>query len=194
MLNFLVQHALESSLVAAGVGLAAAFGLILWIRKQSDGNERMREVAAAIQEGAAAYLNRQLQAISLIALILFGAIVWLKNLPTGVGFVVGAACSLAAGFFGMRIAVMANVRTAEAASRGRTAALRAAFNGGAVTGLLVVATPRPPMSAPTSSAKSSPSWKRMTPATPPPSPTMWGTMSGTAPAWPPMSLKPMPSV
>ena len=139
MMNFLVQHALESSLAAAVLGLLAAFGLILWIRSRSDGNDRMREVAAAIQEGAAAYLNRQLQAISVIALILFAAIVWLKNLPTGVGFFVGAACSLAAGFFGMRIAVMANVRTAEAASIGRTAALRAAFNGGAVTGLLVVA-------------------------------------------------------
>jgi len=139
MMNFFVQNALASSLAAAGVGLLAALGLIAWIRNQSDGNDRMREVAAAIQEGAAAYLNRQLQAISVIALILFGAIVWLKNLPTGVGFVIGAACSLAAGFFGMRIAVMANVRTAEAASKGRTAALRAAFNGGAVTGLLVVA-------------------------------------------------------
>ena len=139
MMNFLVQHALESSLVAAGLGLLAAFGLIAWIRSRPDGNDRMREVAAAIQEGAAAYLNRQLQAISIIALVLFGAIVWLKNLPTGLGFIVGAACSLAAGFFGMRIAVMANVRTAEAASKGRTAALRAAFNGGAVTGLLVVA-------------------------------------------------------
>ena len=139
MMNFLVQYALEASLAAAGLGLLAAFGLIAWIRKQSDGNDRMREVAAAIQEGAAAYLNRQLQAISLIAIILFAAIVWLKNLPTGLGFLTGAACSLAAGFFGMRIAVMANVRTAEAASKGRTAALRAAFNGGAVTGLLVVA-------------------------------------------------------
>ena len=138
-MNFFVQHALESSLAAAGLGLLAAFALIAWIRSQSDGNDRMREVAAAIQEGAAAYLNRQLQAISLIALVLFAAIVWLKNLPTGIGFVIGAACSLAAGFFGMRIAVMANVRTAEAASKGRTAALRAAFNGGAVTGLLVVA-------------------------------------------------------
>jgi K(+)-stimulated pyrophosphate-energized sodium pump len=139
MMNFLVQHALESSLAAAGLGLLAAFGLIAWIRSRPDGNDRMREVAAAIQEGAAAYLNRQLQAISVIALVLFGAIVWLKNLPTGAGFLVGAACSLAAGFFGMRIAVMANVRTAQAASQGRTAALRAAFNGGAVTGLLVVA-------------------------------------------------------
>jgi K(+)-stimulated pyrophosphate-energized sodium pump len=138
MMNFLVTHALESSLAAAGLGLLAAFGLIAWIRSRSDGNDRMREVAAAIQEGAAAYLNRQLQAVSLIAFALFIAIVWLKNLPTGLGFIVGAACSLAAGFFGMRIAVMANVRTAEAASKGRTAALRTAFNGGAVTGLLVV--------------------------------------------------------
>ncbi len=138
MMNFLVTHALESSLAAAGLGLLAAFGLIAWIRGRSDGNDRMREVAAAIQEGAAAYLNRQLQAVSLIAFALFAAIVWLKNLPTGLGFIVGAACSLAAGFFGMRIAVMANVRTAEAASQGRTAALRTAFNGGAVTGLLVV--------------------------------------------------------
>jgi len=138
MMNFLVTHALESSLAAAGLGLLAAFGLIAWIRSRSDGNDRMREVAAAIQEGAAAYLNRQLQAVSLIAFALFIAIVWLKNLPTGLGFIVGAACSLAAGFFGMRIAVMANVRTAEAASQGRTAALRTAFNGGAVTGLLVV--------------------------------------------------------
>ncbi|MFZ9874087.1 MAG: sodium-translocating pyrophosphatase [Candidatus Methylacidiphilales bacterium] len=138
MMNFLVTHALESSLAAAGLGLLAAFGLIAWIRSRSDGNDRMREVAAAIQEGAAAYLNRQLQAVSLIAFALFVAIVWLKNLPTGLGFIVGAACSLAAGFFGMRIAVMANVRTAEAASQGRTAALRTAFNGGAVTGLLVV--------------------------------------------------------
>ena len=99
----------------------------------------MREVAAAIQEGAAAYLHRQLQAVSLIALILLAAICYLKNLPTGIGFVVGAACSLVAGFAGMRIAVMANVRTAQAATVSRTAALRNAFNGGAVTGLLVVA-------------------------------------------------------
>ncbi|NBS55061.1 sodium-translocating pyrophosphatase, partial [bacterium] len=88
MMNFFVQHALESSLAAAGLGLLASFGLIAWIRSRSDGNDRMREVAAAIQEGAAAYLNRQLQAISLIALVLFGAIVWLKNLPTGIGFVI----------------------------------------------------------------------------------------------------------
>ena len=139
MTNFLFINALPSSLIAAAIGLTAAIGLIAWIKGQSDGNDRMREVAAAIQEGAAAYLNRQLQAVSAIAILLFFAICYFKNLPTGIGFVVGAACSLAAGFFGMRIAVMANVRTAQAATIGRTAALRNAFNGGAVTGLLVVA-------------------------------------------------------
>ena len=139
MTNFLFTYALPSSLIAAAIGLTAAIGLIAWIKRQSDGNDRMREVAAAIQEGAAAYLNRQLQAVSVIAILLFFAICYFKNLPTGIGFVVGAACSLAAGFFGMRIAVMANVRTAQAATIGRTPALRNAFNGGAVTGLLVVA-------------------------------------------------------
>ena len=139
MTNFLFTYALPSSLIAAGIGLVAAIGLIAWIKRQSDGNDRMREVAAAIQEGAAAYLNRQLQAVSAIAILLFFAICYFKNLPTGIGFIVGAACSLSAGFFGMRIAVMANVRTAQAATIGRTAALRNAFNGGAVTGLLVVA-------------------------------------------------------
>ena len=112
MTNFIFQQALPFSLVAGLVGLAAAWGLILWIKGQPDGNDRMREVAAAIQEGAAAYLHRQLQAVSVIALLLFAAICYFKNLPTGIGFLVGAACSLVAGFAGMRIAVMANVRTA----------------------------------------------------------------------------------
>jgi K(+)-stimulated pyrophosphate-energized sodium pump len=139
MTNFILEQALPLSLVAGLVGLAAAWGLISWIKAQPDGDDRMREVAAAIQEGAAAYLHRQLQAVSAIALLLFAAICYFKNLPTGIGFLVGAACSLIAGFAGMRIAVMANVRTAQAATIGRTAALRNAFNGGAVTGLLVVA-------------------------------------------------------
>jgi K(+)-stimulated pyrophosphate-energized sodium pump len=139
MSNFLLNNAVLFSLISATVGLAAAVALILWIKRQPAGNERMCEVATAIQEGAAAYLHRQLQAVSIIALVLLAAICYLKNIPTGIGFVVGAACSLVAGFAGMRIAVMANVRTAQAATISRTAALRNAFNGGAVTGLLVVA-------------------------------------------------------
>ncbi|MEI7693258.1 MAG: sodium/proton-translocating pyrophosphatase, partial [Verrucomicrobiota bacterium] len=139
MSSFLLNNAVLFSLISAAVGLAAAVALILWIKRQPAGNERMCEVATAIQEGAAAYLHRQLQAVSIIALLLLAAICYLKNIPTGIGFVVGAACSLVAGFAGMRIAVMANVRTAQAATISRTAALRNAFNGGAVTGLLVVA-------------------------------------------------------
>ena len=139
MSNFLLNNAVLFSLISAVVGLTAAVALILWIKRQPAGNERMCEVATAIQEGAAAYLHRQLQAVSIIALVLLAAICYLKNIPTGIGFVVGAACSLVAGFAGMRIAVMANVRTAQAATMSRTAALRNAFNGGAVTGLLVVA-------------------------------------------------------
>ena len=139
MSSFLLNNAVLFSLLSAAVGLAAAVALILWIKRQPAGNERMCEVATAIQEGAAAYLHRQLQAVSIIALVLLAAICYLKNIPTGIGFVVGAACSLVAGFAGMRIAVMANVRTAQAATISRTAALRNAFNGGAVTGLLVVA-------------------------------------------------------
>jgi len=99
----------------------------------------MREIAGAIQEGAKAYLNRQITSISIISLVIFAAVAYLRDLPTALGFLLGAVCSLAAGYIGMRIAVLANVRTAQGATVGRTPALRAAFNGGAVTGLLVVA-------------------------------------------------------
>jgi K(+)-stimulated pyrophosphate-energized sodium pump len=98
----------------------------------------MRQISAAVQEGAKAYLNRQVVTISAIAVIIFILLFIFKDHPTAIGFVVGAFCSLSAGFIGMRIAVIANVRTTQAASVARTNALRMAFNGGAVTGLLVV--------------------------------------------------------
>ena len=79
MTNLIFQQALPLSLLAGLVGLAAAWGLITWIKAQPDGDDRMREVAAAIQEGAAAYLHRQLQAVSAIALLLFAAICYFKN-------------------------------------------------------------------------------------------------------------------
>jgi K(+)-stimulated pyrophosphate-energized sodium pump len=91
-----------------------------------------------VQEGAKAYLNRQVVTISVIAVIIFILLFIFKDPPTAIGFVVGAFCSLSAGFIGMRIAVIANVRTTEAATSSSTRALRMAFNGGAVTGLLVV--------------------------------------------------------
>ncbi|MDQ3314557.1 MAG: sodium-translocating pyrophosphatase [Verrucomicrobiota bacterium] len=126
-----------SMLLAAG-GLVFAFFLIRAVISHSPGNERMREIAAAVEEGAKAYLRRQVVTISAIAAVIFILLFIFKDGPTAIGFLIGAFCSLAAGYIGMRIAVLANVRTAHAASSSRTTALRVAFNGGAVTGLLVV--------------------------------------------------------
>src|SRR5436189_1112358 len=126
------------SMLCAVIGLAFAFFLILPIIRHSPGNEKMREISAAVQEGANAYLNRQVKTISVIAVVIFLLLFFFKDHPTAIGFVIGAFCSLAAGYIGMRIAVLANVRAAQAASDTRTKALRMAFNGGAVTGLLVV--------------------------------------------------------
>ena len=126
------------SMLCAVIGLVFAFLLIAVIVRSSPGNERMREISAAIQEGAKAYLKRQVVTISVIAVVIFVLLFIFKDHPTAIGFVIGAFCSLAAGYIGMRIAVLANVRAAQAASHARTAALRMAFNGGAVTGLLVV--------------------------------------------------------
>jgi K(+)-stimulated pyrophosphate-energized sodium pump len=126
------------SMLCAAVGLVFAFVLIFSVIKASPGNDRMQEIAGAIQEGAKAYLNRQVITISSIAAVIFILLFISKDHATAVGFLVGAACSLSAGFIGMRIAVLANTRTTQAATKSRTAALRIAFNGGAVTGLLVV--------------------------------------------------------
>src|SRR3954468_6077807 len=98
----------------------------------------MREISGAVQEGAKAYLNRQVITISSIAVIIFILLFIFKDRPTAIGFVIGAFCSLSAGYIGMRIAVTANARTTEGATQSVTKALRIAFNGGAVTGLLVV--------------------------------------------------------
>src|SRR5213083_3017507 len=126
------------SMLCAVIGLVFAFFLIITVIRRSPGNEKMQEISAAVQEGAKAYLKRQVVTISVIAVIIFLLLFFFKDHPTAIGFMIGAFCSLAAGYIGMRIAVLANVRAAQAASHTRTAALRMAFNGGAVTGLLVV--------------------------------------------------------
>ncbi|CAN5804806.1 sodium-translocating pyrophosphatase [soil metagenome] len=102
------------------------------------GNERMKEIAGAIQEGARAYLNRQITTICIISVLIFALVFWFRDLYTALGFLLGAVCSLSAGYIGMRVAVVANVRTAQGAVTSPKKALQAAFNGGAVTGLLVV--------------------------------------------------------
>src|SRR5256885_6537889 len=134
----LLNSGVPLSMLCAVIGLAFAFFLIAAVIRKSAGGERMLQMSAAVQVGAKAYLNRQLLTISAVAVVIFVLLYIFKDHPTAIGFSIGAFCSLAAGFIGMRIAVIANVRTTQAASQSRTAALRIAFNGGAVTGLLVV--------------------------------------------------------
>src|SRR5947208_347288 len=134
----ILTSAVPLSMVCAVIGLAAAFVLIGVVVRSPAGNPRMQAIAGAVQEGANASLNRQVITISTIAVIIFILLFIFKDRPTAIGFVIGAFCSLSAGFIGMRIAVIANVRTTQAATESINKALRMAFNGGAVTGLLVV--------------------------------------------------------
>lgn len=127
--------ALGSAVLAIVYGLA----LVGWINKQPQGDDRMKAIARAIQEGARAYLGRQYKTIALVALIVFVLIgVFLKSWVMAGGFLAGAALSALAGFIGMTISVRANVRTTEAAKAGLSQALNVAVRGGTVTGLLVV--------------------------------------------------------
>jgi K(+)-stimulated pyrophosphate-energized sodium pump len=146
METFLINYGIPTALALGGVSILTAIILVLKVRAAATGTDLMREIAAAVQEGAAAYLSRQIKTISAIAVVLLILIVifkgifsgWDTGIATGLGFLIGAVCSLLAGFIGMRVAVITNIRTAQAATIGANPALRVAFNGGAVTGLLVV--------------------------------------------------------
>jgi K(+)-stimulated pyrophosphate-energized sodium pump len=136
--TFLLASGVWLALLCALVGLGFAYYLIRSVISCSPGNDRMIQIASAVEEGAKAYLNRQLVSVGLIAAVIFVILIFARGFYTSVGFLVGAVCSMAAGYIGMRVAVLSNSRTAQAAISSKHAALRVAFNGGAVTGLLVV--------------------------------------------------------
>ncbi len=146
MADFLSDNSAWIALVCGLIAIAYGLGLAAYILKQPDGNERMREIAGAIQEGAKAYLTRQYAIISVVAVILFLLIGFLGSAvdsallgwKAAIGFLIGAVASAAAGFIGMNVSVRTNVRTAEAARGGLKPALSISFKGGTVTGMLVV--------------------------------------------------------
>jgi len=133
-----MKTALIFSLLSALAAIVYGGFLISLIIKKGKGGIKMQEISEAIALGAKAYLNRQYKTIAPIAVILFIVLWYLLNLTTAIGFLIGALLSATAGYIGMNVSVRANVRTTEAAKSGMAAALRVAFDGGSVTGLLVV--------------------------------------------------------
>jgi K(+)-stimulated pyrophosphate-energized sodium pump len=138
--DFFQSHTVLFALLCASVALVWGLVLTLWLLRLPAGTDRMQEIARAVQQGAAAYLRRQYLTIAVVAAVIFLGIGFWDELGWGTafGFLIGAVLSAAAGFAGMNVAVRANVRTAEAAKDGVSAALRVAFRAGSVTGLLVV--------------------------------------------------------
>src|SRR4051812_22678535 len=139
-MSFFRDHAVLFALLCGALAVAYGIYLTAWLLRQPAGNERMQEIAKAIQEGASAYLRRQYQTVAMVAVVPFLLLGFYDKLGwgTAIGFLIGALLSAAAGFIGMNVAVRSNVRTAEAARHGLKPALNVAFRAGSVTGMLVV--------------------------------------------------------
>ncbi len=140
MSGFFQDHSVLFALICAGFGIGWGVWLTVRLLALPEGSDRMKEIALAVQQGAAAYLRRQYMTIGVVAVVIFLGIGLWNDLGWGTafGFLIGAVFSAAAGFAGMNVAVRANVRTAEAAKGGVRPALKVAFGAGSVTGLLVV--------------------------------------------------------
>jgi len=136
--SFLTHHGVWIALLCAGAALVYGALTTRSLLALSPGNERMRTISAAVQEGARAYLNRQYITIAGVGVIVFILLIPLQNIRVAIGFAIGGALSAAAGYIGMNVSVRANARVAESARGGVSSALAAAFRGGAITGLLVV--------------------------------------------------------
>ncbi len=138
MSSFLAHHGVLVALVCAGA--AVVYGILTSraLLALSPGNEAMRTISAAVQEGARAYLNRQYTVIAGVGVVLFIVLIPIQNIRVAIGFAIGGVLSAAAGYIGMNVSVRANARVAESARSGVSRALDVAFRGGAVTGLLVV--------------------------------------------------------
>jgi K(+)-stimulated pyrophosphate-energized sodium pump len=136
--SFLTDHGVIVALICAACAVAYGAVTSRQLLALSPGNERMRSISAAVQEGASAYLNRQYTTIAGVGVILFVALIFIQDIRVAIGFAIGGAASAAAGYIGMNVSVRSNARVAEAARGGVGEALSVAFRGGAVTGLLVV--------------------------------------------------------
>jgi len=136
--NFLTDHGVIFALVCAGAAVVYGGVTSRALLALSPGNETMRGLSLAIQEGASAYLRRQYRTIGIVGVVLFLVLIPLQNIEVAIGFLIGGVASASAGFIGMNVSVRANARVAEAARGGIGPALDVAFRGGAVTGLLVV--------------------------------------------------------
>ena len=136
-MEFVSNNVALTSTIIGALGILYAIIVAGIVKGAPAGNEKMQQIAGAIQEGAIAYLNRQMKSMGIAGIIIFGVIFATMGAKTAIGFLIGAVASFCAGYIGMRVSVLANVRTAEAAKNGLSAGLSMAFKGGSVTGMIV---------------------------------------------------------